>query len=227
MTEKNIRRFQSALLLITNPIRSRIPSILSAVIPHVERNLYIIVQNPALHFSASDAEQQKQRIRPMLHAIYKQLTTTKYPSVDVLLHNVDAALKSSHPIRLPHQCEAVFADCSSSPSLYNYCREHFQQLDQNFELRSIDEKESKDERSTESVPVEDQDLFSKKSTGQYDRGVLGGRFVSTGSSKTTHFSVSRHFRSIAQRAQVTAHGKCAAVRQENRGRGHRWDHDTE
>lgn len=177
MTEKNIRRFQTALLLITNPIRSRIPSILSAVIPHVESNLYIIVQNPSVHLSTSDkpfdAEQQKQRIRPMLHAIYKQLTTTKYPSVDVLLHNVDASSRSNLPIRLPHQCQAVFADCSSSPSLYSYCREHFHQLDPNFELRSVDEKESKDDPATSS---DEQDLFSKKSTSQYNRGVLGGTF---------------------------------------------------
>ncbi|CAF4192948.1 unnamed protein product [Rotaria sordida] len=82
MTEKNIRRFQTALLLITNPIRSRIPFILSSVIPYVERNLYVVVQNPNFQSSSSsssekffDREQQKERIRPMLYAIYKQLTS--------------------------------------------------------------------------------------------------------------------------------------------------------
>jgi hypothetical protein len=179
MTDKNMRRFQTAILLITNPIRSRIPSILSAVIPYVERNLYVIFQNPTSLSSSSsekvfDSEQQKQRIRPMLHAIYKQLTSTKYPSVDVLLHSVDSAIKSTNPIRLPRLCEAVFADCSSSPGLYNYCRDHFHQLDQNFELRIIDEKETKDDRSNDTFPKFDNDLFNGKSTSQYNRGVLGG-----------------------------------------------------
>lgn len=180
MTEKNLRQFQTALLLITNPIRSRVPSILSAVLPHVERNLYIIVENPTLHRSTTekpfDREQEKQRIRPMLHAIYKQLTGTKYPSVDVLLHNVDATIRSNNPIRLPRPCEAVFADCSSSPGLYDYCREHFQQLDQNFELRTIDEKATREEPIDNPLSTNERDLFSKKSTSQYDRGVLGGTF---------------------------------------------------
>jgi len=179
MTDKNLRRFQTALLLITNPIRSRIPSILSAVIPYVERNLYVIFQNPNFQLSSSeksfDSEQQKQNIRPMLHAIYKQLTTTKNPSVDILLHNVDSAIKSTNPIRLPRLCEAVFADCSSSPGLYNYCRDHFHQLDQNFELRIIDEKETKEDQSTDNLPTFENDLFNNKSTSQYNRGVLGGK----------------------------------------------------
>jgi hypothetical protein len=179
MAEKNMRRFQTALLLITNPIRSRIPSILSAVIPYVERNLYVIFQNPNFQLSSSeksfDSEQQKQHIRPMLHAIYKQLTTTKNPSVDILLHNVDSAIKSTNPIRLPRLCEAVFADCSSSPGLYNYCRDHFHQLDQNFELRIIDEKETKEDQSTDNLPTFENDLFNNKSTSQYNRGVLGGK----------------------------------------------------
>lgn len=182
MTEKSIRRFQTALLLITNPIRSRIPSILSAVLPHVERNLYVIFQNPNGSLPVSteksiDSEQQKQRIRPMLHAIYRQLTATKSPSVDVLLHNVDSVIKSSNPIRLPRLCEAVFADCSSSVGLYNYCRDHFQELDQNFELRLIDEQEAaKDDRTNEPLPTFEHDLFQGKSTSQYNRGVLGGMF---------------------------------------------------
>ena len=180
MTEKNMRRFQTALLLITNPIRSRIPSILSAVIPYVERNLYVIFQNPNFQLSSSsekplDSEQQKQHIRPMLHAIYKQLRATKNPSVDILLHNVDSAIKSTNPIRLPRICEAVFADCSSSPGLYNYCRDHFHQLDQNFELRIIDEKETKEDRSIDNLLTLDNDLFNSKSTSQYNRGVLGGK----------------------------------------------------
>jgi hypothetical protein len=177
MTEKNMRRFQTALLLITNPIRSRIPSILSAVIPHVERNLYVVVQNPNSQSPSEkpyDSEQQKQHIRPMLHAIYKQLTSTKNPSVDVLLHNVDSAVKTTNPIRLPRICEAVFADCSSSPGLYNYCQDHFVQLDQNFELRIIDEKETKEDQSTDDLLPSDNDLFANKSTVQYNRGVLGG-----------------------------------------------------
>jgi hypothetical protein len=180
MTDKNMRRFQTALLLITNPIRSRIPSILSAVIPYVERNLYVIFQNPNFQLSSSsektfDSEQQKQCIRPMLHVIYKQLRTTKNPSVDVLLHNVDSAIKSTNPVRLPRICEAVFADCSSSPGLYNHCRDHFQQLDQNFELRIIDEKETKEDQSIDNLPTFDNDLFNSKSTSQYNRGVLGGK----------------------------------------------------
>jgi hypothetical protein len=182
MTDKNIRRFQTALLLITNPIRSRIPSILSAVIPHVERNLYVVFQNPNFQLPSSsssdkafDSEQQKRHIRPMLHAIYKQLTATKNPSVDVLLHNVDSAIKSTNPIRLPRICEAVFADCSLSPGLYDYCRNHFHQLDQNFELRIIDEKETKDDGSTDNLPIFENDLFNSKSTSQYNRGVLGGK----------------------------------------------------
>ncbi|CAF0990536.1 unnamed protein product [Rotaria sordida] len=183
MTEKNIRRFQTALLLITNPIRSRIPFILSSVIPYVERNLYVVVQNPNFQSSSSsssekffDREQQKERIRPMLYAIYKQLTSTKNPSVDILLHNVDSAIKSTNPIRLPRICEAVFADCSPSPGLYNYCRDHFYQLDQNFELRIIDEKETKEDQSIDKLPIFDNDLFNTKSTSQYNRGVLGGTF---------------------------------------------------
>ena len=150
MTEKNIRRFQAALLLITNPIRSRIPFILSSVIPYAERNLYVVVHNPNFQLSSSensfDREQQKQRIRPMIYAIYKQLTATKNPSADVLLHNVDSAIKSTNPIRLPRICEAVFADCSPSPGLYNYWRDHFHELDKNFELRTIDEKETKEDQ---------------------------------------------------------------------------------
>ena len=179
MTEKNMRRFQTALLLITNPIRSRIPSILSAVIPYVDQNLYVIFQNPNVQLSSPekslDSEQQKQRIHPMLYDIYKQLTATKNPSVDILLHNVDAAIKSTNPIRLPHICEAVFADCSSSPGLYNYCRDHFDRLDQNFELRIIDEKDTKEDQSTDDLPTNDNNLFNNKSTSQYNRGVLGGR----------------------------------------------------
>jgi hypothetical protein len=179
MTETNIRRFQAALLLITNPIRSRIPSILSAVIPHVERNLYVVVQHsnfqlPSAQEKLFDSEQQKQRIRPMLHAIYKQLKATKNPSVDILLHNVDAAIKSTSPLRLPRVCEVVFADCSPSPGLYNYCRDHFHQLDQNFELRTIDGKETNEEQSTEQLPLSEHDLFNNRPTSQYSRGVLGG-----------------------------------------------------
>ncbi len=175
-----MRRFQTALLLITNPIRSRIPSILSAVIPYVERNLYVVLQNPNYQLSSSsekplDSEQQKQHIRPMLHAIYQQLRATKDPSVDILLHNVDSAIKSTNPIRLPRMCEAVFADCSSSPGLYNYCRDHFVQLDQNFELRIIDEKETEEDRSMDNLLTLDNDLFHNKSTSQYNRGVLGGK----------------------------------------------------
>ena len=180
MTEKNMRRFQTAVLLITNPIRSRIPSILSAVIPCVERNLYVVLQNPNFQLSSTsekplDSEQQKQHIRPMLHAIYQQLRATKDPSVDILLHNVDSTIKSTNPIRLPRICEAVFADCSSSPGLYNYCRDHFVQLDQNFELRTIDEKETKENQSIDNLPTSDKDLFNNKSTSQYNRGVLGGK----------------------------------------------------
>ncbi|CAF4035536.1 unnamed protein product [Rotaria sp. Silwood2] len=181
MTEKNMRRFQTALLLITNPIRSRIPFILSSVIPYVERNLYVIVQNPNFQLLSSsetlfDREQQKARIRPMLYAIYKQLKSTKNPSVDVLLHNVDSVIKSTNPIRLPRLCEAVFADCSPSPGLYNYCRDHFHELDQNFELRIIDEKETTENQSIDKFPTFDNDLFNTKSTSQYNRGVLGGTF---------------------------------------------------
>ena len=178
MTETNMHRVQTALLLITNPIRSRIPSILSAVIPYVERNLYVIFQNPNLQSSSEksfDREQEKQQIRPMLHAVYKHLTATKYPSVDVLLHNVDSTIKSTNPIRLPRICEVVFADCSSSPGLYNYCRDHFYQLDQNFELRTIDEKDTKNDQSADNLPTYDNDLFATKSTSQYNRGVLGGK----------------------------------------------------
>lgn len=186
MTEKNMHRFQSALLLITNPIRSRIPSILSAVIPYVERNLYVIVQNPNFQLSSSeksfDREQQKQRIHHMLFgiyktAIYKQLMATKNPSIDVLLHNVDSAIKSTNPLRLPGICEAVFTDCSPSPGLYNYCRDHFHQLDQNFELRTIDEKDTKEDQSIENLPTGDNDLFNNKSTSEYNRGVLGGKLA--------------------------------------------------
>jgi hypothetical protein len=111
----------------------------------------------------------------MLHVIYEQLKATKNPSVDVLLHNIDSAIKSTNPIRLPRLCEVVFADCSSSPGLYNYCRDHFHQLDQNFELRIIDEKETKEDRSTDNLPTFDNDLFNGKSTSQYNRGVLGGK----------------------------------------------------
>lgn len=173
MTDKNMRRFQTALLLISNPIRSRIPSILSAVLPHVERNLYVIFQNPNSSPEKSfDSEQQKHRIHPMLQAIYRQVTATKNPSVDILLHNVDSVIKSSNPIRLPRLCEAVFADCSiSETGLYNYCREHFQELDQNFELRILDQQE---EVKDESLSTSEQDLFQSKSTSQYNRGVLGG-----------------------------------------------------
>ena len=56
---------------------------------------------------------------------------------------------------------AVFADCSSSPGLYNYCRDHFHQLDQNFELRIIDDKETKEDQSNENLPTFDNDLFNK------------------------------------------------------------------
>ena len=172
-----MRRFQTALLLISNPIRSRIPSILSAVLPQVERNLYVIFQNPNSSFLTSeksfDSEQQKQRIRPMLHAIYCQLTATKDPSVDILLHNVDSVMKSSNPIRLPRLCEAVFADCSTSETgLYNYCRDHFQELDQNFQLRILDKQD--EEIKDDPLPTFDHDLFQGKSTNQYNRGVLGG-----------------------------------------------------
>ncbi|CAF4961884.1 unnamed protein product [Rotaria sp. Silwood1] len=188
MTEKNMRRFQTALLLITNPIRSRIPFILSCVIPYVERNLYVVVQNSNFQLSSSssssssssetlfDREQQKERIRPMLYAIYKHLTVTKNPSVDILLHNVDSVIKSTNPIRLPRICEAVFADCSPSPGLYNYCRDHFHELDQNFELRIIDEKEATEDQSADKFPTFDNDLFNTRSTSQYNRGVLGGTF---------------------------------------------------
>ena len=178
LTDKNMRQFNAALLLITNPIRSRIPSIISAVIPHVERNLYVIVQSSNFQSVPSDkpvdAEEEKQRIRPMLHAIYKQLTTTENPSVDVLLHNVDARVGSSNPLRLPNVCQAVFADCPSYPGLYKYCQEHFRPLEQNFELRLIDGKESDDGSSTENVSTHENNLFRSKSTRQYDRGVLGG-----------------------------------------------------
>jgi hypothetical protein len=116
-----------------------------------------------------DDEQQKQRIRPMLHTINQQLTSTKYPSVDVLLHNVDSAIKSTNPKQLPRLCEVVFADCSSSPGLYNYCRDHFHQLDQNFELRIIDEKEMKDDRSNDNFPTFDNDLFNSIS---YDSPII-------------------------------------------------------
>ncbi len=116
-----------------------------------------------------DDEQQKQRIRPMLHTINQQLTSIKYPSVDVLLHNVDSAIKSTNPIQLPRLCEVVFADCSSSPGLYNYCRDHFHQLDQNFELRIIDEKEMKDDRSNDNFPTFDNDLFNSIS---YDSPII-------------------------------------------------------
>lgn len=175
-----MRRFQTALLLITNPIRSRIPFILSSVIPYVERNLYVIVQNPNFQSSTPPEkvfyrEHQKQCIRPMLHAIYKQLTSTKTPSVDILLHNVDSVIKSTNPLRLPRICEAVFADCPSLPGLYDYCRDHFHQLDQNFELRIIGEKETKENSSTDNIPVNDNDLFNTKCTSQYNRGVLGGK----------------------------------------------------
>jgi hypothetical protein len=181
MSDKNIRRFQTALLLITNPIRSRIPSILSAVLPHVEENLYILVHQPNIHLGNAEkqlnSEQEKQRIRPMLHAIYKQLTATKYPSVDVLLHNVDASFKSTHPIRLPRSCEAVFADCSSSPGLYRFCQEHFRELDRNFELRAIDDdRNTNDDRTATNMPNHGDDLFNRKSTVDYDRGVLGGKY---------------------------------------------------
>ncbi len=179
MTDKNMHRFQTALLLITNPIRSRIPAILTAVIPHVERNLYVIFQNPTFQLSSSektfDLEQHKQRIRPMLHVIYEHLKATKNPSVDVLLHNIDSAIKSTNPIRLPRLCEVVFADCSSSPGLYNYCRDHFHLIDEKFELRIIDEKETKEDRSVDNLPTFDNDLFNGKSTSQYNRGVLGGK----------------------------------------------------
>lgn len=200
MTEKNVRRFQTALLLITNPMRSRVPSILSAVLPHVEKDLYIIVQNPTLQPSMPekgfDREEEKQRIRPMLHAIYKELTGTKYPSVNILLHNVDAAVNSNNPIRLPHLCEAVFADCSSSPSLYDYCREHFHQLDHDFELRSIEDQTNKEDSHENTIPVDDQDLFTKKSTSQYDRGVLGGK-LDGGDEVQWNRSWFRNVRSIA------------------------------
>lgn len=165
-----MHQFQTALLLITNPIRSRIPSILSAVIPYVEKNLYVIVQNPNI----SSGEEQKQRIRPMLYAIYKQVTAAQNPSVDILLHNVDSVIKPTNPIRLPRLCQAVFADCSSTPGLYNYCRDHFHQLDQNFELRIIDEKETKEDSSVDNLPTFENDLFINKSISQYNRGVLGG-----------------------------------------------------
>lgn len=179
MAETNIRRFQAALLLITNPIRSRIPTLLSAVIPQVERNLYVVVHQPNVQLAAAqekslDPEQQKQRIRPMLHVIYKQLAATNNPSVDVLLHNVDAAIRSTSPLRLPRVCEAVFADCSPSPGLYDYCRDHFHQLDHNFELRTIEQKESNDDASAEALSLSEQDLFKSQSTSQYNRGVLGG-----------------------------------------------------
>ncbi|CAF4355396.1 unnamed protein product [Rotaria socialis] len=186
MTDKNMRRFQTALLLITNPIRSRIPFILSAVIPYVERNLYVIIENPNFQSSSSslassseklfDREQQKQRIRPLLHAIYKQLSATKNPSVNILLHNVDSVIKSTNPLQLPRTCEAVFADCSSSTGLYEYCRDHFHRLDQNFELRIIDEKETKEDQFIDNLSTCDNDLFSTKCTSRYNRGVLGGTF---------------------------------------------------
>ncbi|CAF4738065.1 unnamed protein product [Rotaria sp. Silwood2] len=176
-----MRQFQTALLLITNPIRSRIPFILSFVIPYVERNLHAVVQNPNFQLTSTsetffDREQQQKCIRPMLYAIYKQLTATKNPSVDILLHNVDSIIKSTNPIRLPRICEAVFADCSSSPGLYNYCRDHFRELDQNFELRIIAEKETTEDPSADKVPTFDNDLLNTGSTRQYSRGVLGGTF---------------------------------------------------
>lgn len=178
MTDTNMRQFQAALLLITNPIRSRIPSILSAVIPQVERNLYIFFPN-SIAQSTIDIEQQKKRIRPMLHIIYKQLSSIKDPSVDILLHNVDSTVKSTNPIRLPRLCQAVFTDCSSSSvNLYDYCRNQFHELDQNFELRFIDGKDTKTEEQsdeTQSITL-DNDLFDNQSTSQYNRGVLGGTF---------------------------------------------------
>ena len=175
-----MRHFQTALLLITNPIRSRIPFLLSTIIPYVERNLFIVVQNPNFHLASIseksfDSEQQKQRIRPILYAIYKQLTVVKTPSVDVLLHNVDWAIKSTNPIRLPHRCEAVFADCLSSPELYSYCRDHFHRLDQNFELRIIDDNETNEDQLNDNFSKLDNDLFRGQSTSQYNRGVLGGK----------------------------------------------------
>jgi hypothetical protein len=177
----NMHEFPTACLLHPNSIPSRIPSILSAVITYVEKNRYVVAQKPNSQLPSSspertfDSEQQKQRMRPMLHAIYKQLIATKNPSIDVLLHNINSAIKSTNPIRLSRVCEAVFADCSSSPGLYNYCRDHFVQLDQNFELRTIDEKETKEDQSIDNLPTSDNDLFNNKSTSQYNRGVLGGK----------------------------------------------------
>ncbi len=119
-----MHRFQTVLSLITNPIRSHIPTILAVVIPHVERNRCVIFQDPTVQLSSSeialDPKQKKQRIRTMLHAACEHLTETKTPAVDIFLYNIDFAIKSTNPIRLPRLCEAVFADFSSSSGLYNF-----------------------------------------------------------------------------------------------------------
>lgn len=162
-------RFSNALLLITNPVRSRIPSIFSSVLPFVEKNLYVVFRND----SSIDRDSEKRRIRPMLHAIYKQLTSTRNPSVDVLLENLDFSSTKSI-ISLPQSCQAVFTDCSSSIEIQQYCQEHIHKLDRNFRVHFI---ENILDESSEKFQPNKQDLFDQSSTDQYDRGVLGGSFM--------------------------------------------------
>jgi hypothetical protein len=75
---EKMHRFQTVLSLIKNPIRPHIPTILAVVIPHVERNRYVIFQDPTVQLSSSekafDPKQQKQRIRTVLHAACEHLT---------------------------------------------------------------------------------------------------------------------------------------------------------
>jgi len=172
MADVKMRQFQAALLLITNPVRSCIPSILSAVIPHVERNLYIYFPNLV--------EPQKKQIHPIINTIYKQLLPTKNPSVDILLHNVGSKVKSNDSIRLPQLCQVVFADYSNWSSrldLREYCLNNFQSLARNFELRVIDKKDIKEQQFDDNeFVVSDKNLFNSQSTSQYNRGVLGGKY---------------------------------------------------
>jgi hypothetical protein len=176
----NIRKFQIARLSHTNPIRSRIPSILSYAIPHVEKNLYVVLQKPNFQLLPPSSKRsfdsaQKQHIPPMSHVIYKQLTATKILSIYIILHNVDSQIKLTNLFRISAIYEAVFLDCLSSPGLYNYFHDHFNQLDQNFELRSIDKKGAKENRSINNLPALNNDLFNNKSPRQYYQGVLDGK----------------------------------------------------
>ena len=179
MTGMNMGHFQNALLLITNPLRFSISSLLSVVVPCVEKNLYIVFESlnaqNATGNSSLDREERKRQIRPMVHMIYKQLTAKRFPSVDILLDNLDTIVKSTQPIRLPHMCQAVFTDCLSSTELYRYCKDHFNELAPNFELRLIDQQASS---VMERLPTRAHNLFNEKSTTQYDRGVLGGLYYS-------------------------------------------------